>query len=65
MLNAYIIIIWSPLMFSFVSAFLISLIKFILWLKYSTDKRQAEGMGRGGCEGSGVGVEGSFQRERG
>ena len=45
MLNDYIIIIWSP-SFSFVSVFLISLIKLILWLKFSTDKRQAEDKGR-------------------
>ena len=31
-------------LFSFVSAFLTSLIKLILWLKLSTDKRQAEDM---------------------
>ena len=44
MFNDYIIIFWSPL-FSFVSVFLISLIKLILWLKFSTDKRQTEDMG--------------------
>ena len=31
----------------FVSAFLTSLIKLTLWLKFSTDRRQAEDMGRG------------------
>ena len=41
-------------LFSFVSAFLTSLIKLILWLKFSTGKRQAQdmlqgGRGRGGC----------------
>ena len=36
-------------LFSFVSAFLTSLIKLILWLKFSTGKRQAENMmGAGG-----------------
>ena len=35
-------------LFSFVSAFLTSLIKLILWLKFSTGKRQAEDMGGGG-----------------
>ena len=45
MLNDYIIIIWSILaVFSFVSVFLTFLIKLILWLKFSTDKRQAEDM---------------------
>ena len=43
MLNDYIIIIWSPLtVFPFFFAFLTSLIQLILWLKVSTDKRQAE-----------------------
>ena len=37
--------------FSFVSASLISLIKFIHWLKFSTDKRQAEDTG--GWDGGG------------
>ena len=35
-------------LFSFVLAFLISLIKLILWLKFSTGKRQAEDMVGGG-----------------
>ena len=36
-------------LFSFMSAFLISLIKLTFWLKLSTDKRQAEDMvGEGG-----------------
>ena len=39
MLNDYIIIIRSP-SFSFVSVFLISLIKLTLRLKFSTDKRK-------------------------
>ena len=41
MLNDYIIIIWSTL-FSFVSTFLLSLIKFILRLKFPTGRRQVE-----------------------
>ena len=39
--------------FSVVSAFLTSLIKFILWLKFSTDKRKAEDMVGGGAVGKG------------
>ena len=39
--------------FSIVSAFLTSLIKFILWLKFSTDKRKAEDK-----FGEGLGVSG-------
>ena len=40
-----------PWLFSFVSAFLTSLIKLILWLKFSTGKRQAEKVGGGGRQG--------------
>ena len=48
MLRTTIIIIWSPLtVFLCFCIFLISLIKLILWLKFSTDKRQAEDMERG------------------
>ena len=46
MLDDYIIIIWASLI-SFVSAFLISLIKLILRLKFSASKRQVEGVGQG------------------
>ena len=47
MFNECIDIIWSPLfgLFSFFNAFLISLIKLILQLKFSTDKKQAKDMG--------------------
>ena len=45
MLNYYIII-WSPL--TVFLCFCISLIKLILWLKFFTDKRQAEDMVGGG-----------------
>ena len=47
MFNECIGIIWSPLfgLFSFFNAFLISLIKLILQLKFSTDKKQAKDMG--------------------
>ena len=38
-------------LFSFASAFLTSLIKYILWLKFSTGKRQVEAMVRRGREG--------------
>ena len=37
--------------FSVVSAFLTTLIKFILWLKFSTDKRKADDMVGGGAAG--------------
>ena len=50
MLNDYIITIQSPL-FSFVSAFLISLIKLVLCLTFSTNKRQVEVMVQGGRGG--------------
>ena len=48
--NDYIIIIWSSL-FSFVSAFLISLIKLILWLTFSTDKGRQKTCRGGGTIG--------------
>ena len=39
------LLLFGPLfLFSFVSAFLISLIKLIIWPKFSTDKRQSEDM---------------------
>ena len=44
MLNDYIIIIWSPLTVFLFLHFLIYLIKLILWLKFFTDRRQAEDM---------------------
>ena len=54
MLNENIIIIESFLTLFFI-CFSIShsLVEFILWLKFSTDKRQAENMlqGRGGAQG--------------
>ena len=46
MLNEYIIIIWSPLtVFLCFHMFSFFLIKLILWLKLSIDKRQVEDMG--------------------
>ena len=45
-------------LFPFVSAFLTSLIKLILSLKFSTDKRQAEDMVWGGGGGGGSGGQG-------
>ena len=48
MFNDCIIIFQSPLTVFLVSAFLTSLIKLILWLKFSTGNRQAEDMGAGG-----------------
>ena len=44
MFNDCIIIIQSPLTVFLVSALLTSLIKLMLWLKFSTGKRQAEDM---------------------
>ena len=47
MFNDCIIIIQSPLTVFLVSALLTSLIKLMLWLKFSTGKRQAEDMAVG------------------
>ena len=47
MFNDCIIIIQSPLTVFLVSALLTSLIKLMLWLKFSTGKRQAEDMAGG------------------
>ena len=47
MLNDYITIISLLWLFSFVSTFLTSLFKLTVWLKFSTDNRQAEDMVRG------------------
>ena len=50
---------------SFVSAFLISLIKLILWLKFSTDKRQAEDTEWQGPQGAQNQVSGPNERGKG
>ena len=53
LLSDYMIIMSSPLTVSFVSAFLTSPIKLILWLKFSTDRRQAKYVLGAGGRGQG------------